>query len=274
MKTYSAYIHTKARAEFIQRTLPSWAETEVDVHLVVEPQDAEDYEWSLINMGLDDRMSIRVIDKNDQGLAYVRDKIIGIARDDGHDGYIMSDDDLTVEPGISALAQFVEEHLTAAGAGFSHRLNLYWSGGLERGTGAYPVHGGTAQNCIGLSTKKLEGLGYDLRIRPYQDKDILLQLLQAGYGPWYLHTDAFGKMVGQRYQPGGNAAHDEASDITRAEREMRMYDLLRDKWGEDYFYLRKAPKALREKGVEKSVYFKWKPIYRDFNPEAYEELYG
>lgn len=269
---YPAYIISKARSQFIMRTIPSWIETEVEVHLVVEPQDAEEYEWSLIQLGADS-VQLRIIDKNDQGVGYVRDTVIDMARKDGYDGYIISDDDLVVEPGISALARFVEDNEEAAGCGFAHRLNLHW-GGMQQNTGPQPVNGGSAQNCIGLSTRKLEGLGYDVRIRPYQDKDILLQLLSAGYGPWYLHTDTFGKMVGQRYQPGGNAAHDSVSTISRNDREQAMFNLMCDKWGSGYFYMRKAQPAMRERGVERVMAFRWKKIYKDMNPRAYAELYG
>lgn len=273
--SHAAFIPTKARADLVRKTIWSWVDTEVDPNLVVEPQDVEAYEEMLFEEDLEDEVTLRIMKKNDQGICYARNQCVRFATKDGHDGFIMSDDDLEVEPGISALAEFIEEDEQAAGVGFMHRLHMLWMG-VEFDTGPHPTAGGTAQNCIGLSTKKMRDTkGYIPGLGPYDDSDMIFQLVKAGYGPWYLHSDAHGRLVGQRYQPGGISEMEKnAKQVDRKEKENRLYEILVREHGEEYFGWHRASKHLREQGLDKVIRFRWKRFYRDHNPEAYEILYG
>lgn len=275
VKRYPVYIPTKGRAHLARHTLPTWISIRnLILNLVVEPQDVDSYEEALWDAGLEDHFSLRVLDRNDQGISYARNGVVNFAAEDGANGFVMSDDDLKVHEGVDELARFMEKNKMAAGVSFCHRLNLFWDN-LKWDTGAHPTAGGSAQLCVGLSVPRMqETKGYLRELGPYEDTDIILQLLKAGYGPWYIHTGAKGALGGKRYEDGGISAMEKKERYSsRAAKEKRIMEVLCREHGAEYFRWHKASKHLQEQGLYHVIRFQWMRIYRDFNPRAFHTLY-
>jgi len=84
---YPIYIPSKGRSKNV-RTAILLKESNIDFYIVVEPQDYKDYQKYF------SKKNILVLNKNDKGMAYVRNFCVKHARKAGHSALWQLDDDI------------------------------------------------------------------------------------------------------------------------------------------------------------------------------------
>lgn len=183
MKEPNIYIPSKGRPECPTAHLFSEAVQRKRVYIVVEPQDYEAY----LSTKQRHNCSFLILDKNDQGITYVRNEIKKLATKQNEEYYWMLDDDIK---GFYITAEG-KNHKADAGAMLdasyiylANRLKVA-QGGLEYQQFAWSstkpyVRSSYCDVCVLINTEMTKNIEYrDVPLK--EDRDFTLQVITNGY---------------------------------------------------------------------------------------------
>jgi len=206
------YINTRQRAELVKKHLPKWAATGMEIRLVVEAPDVAAYERAIDETGV--RAQIVTLEKQDQGLPYSRNSAVEHAAKRGHSTITICDDDY-VPAGEARnwqlMEQWLQDNPEQLGIGAWNRIYQNWLD-MPPHTGVQPHKGSMGYNVKAYSIDLYLELGgirtkYWLR----EDAELVIRAVLAGYGPWWIHTEAHCAGVQARWAKGGNESAEQLS---------------------------------------------------------------
>ncbi len=180
---YPIFIPSKGRSDKAM-TISMFLKDDVDFHIVVEPQDVENYE----QFGRD---RLLILPENDQGLVYARNWIKEYSISQGHERHWQFDDDirkmrriykgyrLPCESGIALamLEKFVDRYENIALASFNSDFFIPVTGGTARSHRPPFFLNFRCYTCFLM----LNSIPNKWRYRYNEDTDMTLQVLADGW---------------------------------------------------------------------------------------------
>lgn len=205
----AVYIHTRDRLQFLERSLPKWAQvmedSNIPMFLIVEPNEQLKHRRFLEDMDLLDFFETIGLPKRNMGMGWSRQIAFEHARDSGYDSFITTDDDMYPrESPEEFLDNATRDDVLGVGCWFS----IY---GLlmsqhEPNTGLQPVYNGQGKRCMAINTQnmsKLRTKGFPTYFKGYDDHE-LQRLGIADLGlHWWVDTDYPCVSIAAIGDPGG-----------------------------------------------------------------------
>lgn len=264
------FIPTRGRYATILKLCKVWLNKEFEVTLVVEPQEYRQYSGEVTRRDV----NMLVLQKDNQGVAYARNRAVNHAHDEGLKSIILADDD--IKPSTrrhDGMAEILEacEHPKIMGItaryGY-HDLCLgteikYLDDIVLLSTGTFRLVGLNVDNVMNV-------LGnYDYTLDYAEDCDLFLRSIQAGF-PWMVHLGSFSNSIGTRYEPGGMLDFAGGRDKL-AEKKAEWHKELHDRYPD-------ITNAHTEKcaGKQNCINIQWKKAYDLYMPgwRKWSELDG
>lgn len=204
--SHGVYIHTRDRLAFLERTLPKWplvTPDDIELTLVVEPDEYIKHRQFLQDHDLDDRVRVLKIKGRNKGMGNSRNVAFHDAMKSGHESFITTDDDLfpVDNPGILLETAAYTDDLLGVGCYFSmYGLLLK----MKRNTGLYKVGVGLGFRCFAMNTEMLDKVGgFPVEFKGYDDHEIARMGIAHLNVPWYIDTDMTCNSVAKIGDPGG-----------------------------------------------------------------------
>lgn len=243
------YVPSKARAGHVEKNLQSWLSTGMEVKVVVEPEDADEYREVIKG-----RAKLLLLADSNRGISFARNSIIKHANRNFMDRIIMCDDDYQTSPGVAGLIKDVKD-LRLSGMGgyvsiYGHFLRI------KPDSGIHILNGGMGQQVVSLCPQDvLDVGGYNEEVKTHDDTFLRIKLQLAGKGEWAVHSGAHITNKGKRYGPGGIQAS--VGDKEGWEKAVtRDSELFQEAFGD------KIVTLVRSKSGHLTMRINWRVMYR------------
>lgn len=203
--TSAVYIHTRDRLKFLEQTLPKWplvTPDDVELWLVVEPDEVQKHLKFLRKLGLDDRVGVIGLSDTNLGMGNSRNEAFHHARESGHESFITTDDDLYPRDDPSILLETATMD-TVFGVGcYFTMYGLLLK--IKPNTGLYKIGVGLGFRCFAMNTAKMDEVGgFPVEFKGYDDHEIARIGIHKLGIPWHMDSDMTCQSVAKIGDPGG-----------------------------------------------------------------------
>lgn len=218
----AVYIPSKARTDYLPKTIPRWLESlpdAVPVYVVVDKPDYPEYKAAIKAGGWSDRVTPLNNGGDGKGIGYTRNIAVNHAYRAGMKSIILADDDLRPVPGQSVnmlFRQAARKGRLGIGATWSYQGLL--SGGVteDRANGLILCPSGWGHNFFALNVENAILCGnFNRKLYcAFEDDELQRQGLSRGM-PWLVHCDVKYQNLGKRFTAGGVSAQFDESLASR-----------------------------------------------------------
>lgn len=192
------YVCSKSRTWILPKTLPSWLATGLQVILVVDDSEAEEYERAVHGTGA------WILPTNTRGIGSARQAALEHSMS-GYDFHYQIDDDHIAPPNTTDLLDALNHR---PGANFisawKRQLNFYQAKLLDIPGDVVPTESNMTAGLRLIRNEPLYGLGgFDTELWLAEDCEVHMRTGMANGVRPLLHKGVLATPVGARFQPGG-----------------------------------------------------------------------
>jgi hypothetical protein len=201
----AVYIHTRDRIQFLERTLPKWPAVtpdDIEINLVVEPNEYKLHKQFLKKHDLWDRVGVVMIPGRNLGMGNSRNVAFLDAVDKGHESFITTDDDLFPKDSPAILLDTATSHDVFGVGGYFSMYGLLLK--IKAHTGLYSIGVGLGFRCFAMNTALMSEVGgFPIEFKGYDDHEIArIGIAKLGI-PWHMDSDMVCHSVAKIGDPGG-----------------------------------------------------------------------